>query len=125
MHMRADQKLILRDVRQRPLGQITIGRIEGDLVRGTFAPDAGFAAVARLFRDFEEAVDLQALARVDRLDAAIASLGLFLSSPDGTERLDIRDVQIWSAGSISFRRGVSSSNGFMGSTSANQPAKTS
>jgi hypothetical protein len=125
MQLQAAQKMVLRDGQQRILGEITIERTEGDLILGTFEPAAGFVAVAGLFRDFEEAVNLQALARVDQLDAAIASLGLFLSSPDGAERFDIQDVQIWSDGSISFRRGASSSNGFVGSSSTSQPAKTS
>jgi hypothetical protein len=56
-----------------------------------------------VFRAFEEAVNSQALAVVDELDAAIATLGLHLRSPDSPQRLDIHDVQIWSDGGITFR----------------------
>jgi hypothetical protein len=125
MQLRADQKIVLRDSQQRPLGQIAVERTENDLVFGQFEPGAGFPAVASLFHDFEEAVNLQALAVVDQLDAVIASLGLYLCSPDGSNCLDIHDVQIGSDGSISFRRGISSRNGLTESKPANQPAKTS
>lgn len=124
MQLRSDQKIELRDSQRRLMGQIIIDRIASDLAFGKFEPGAGFPAVVSLFRAFEEAINLQALALVDQLDTAIASLGLVLSSPDGADCLDIHDVQIWSDGSISFRRGISSSNGFAGSRPAKDPAKS-
>ena len=56
-----------------------------------------------LFRDFEEAVNLQALSVVDELDAAIRALGLYIHLPDDSQRLNVYDVQIWSDGNVSFR----------------------
>jgi hypothetical protein len=103
MHIQAGQVLELTDLQQRPIGQVTIERSEGELLLGDFAPGPAFSAVAQLFRDFEEAVNHQALGVVDRLDAAITALGLHLRKPDGTHHLDVKDVQIWSDGGISCR----------------------
>ena len=57
----------------------------------------------RKFQAFEEAVNSQVLALLDELDAAIAALGLHVASPDGSQCFDVRDIQIWSDGGITFR----------------------
>jgi hypothetical protein len=103
MPVQAGQVLPLRDVQQRPVGEIRIERREGNLVFGRFVPGPAFQAVEHLFRAFEEAVNLQALSRVEELDAAIAALGLHLCRPEGTPGLAIQDVQIWSDGGATFR----------------------
>lgn len=103
MPFQAGQVLDLFDAQERRVGRMTVARREGDLLFGRFAPGPAFAAVAQLFRDFEEAADAQALSVVDQLDAAIAALGLSLGPPDGSQRLDIQDVQIWNEGEITCR----------------------
>jgi hypothetical protein len=62
-------------------------------------------AVERLFEEFEEAVNLQALRLVDELDTEIAALGLYLRTPDGLQRMEIHDVQIWSDGDVTCQLG--------------------
>ncbi len=103
MRLRGGQVARLTDGKRRQLGQITVEGRENDLIVGGFVPGSAFPVVERLFRDFEAAVDAQALSVVEQLDAAIAALGLHLCFPDGSQRVDIHDVQIWSDGGISFR----------------------
>jgi hypothetical protein len=105
MQLHAEQTIDLIDGEGRQVGRIVIERSEDDLVFGKFIPGPAFPAVQHLFREFEEAVDLQALSVVDELDAAIAALGLHLRSPDSSQRVEIRDVQIWSDGGITCRVG--------------------
>ncbi len=93
----------LLDVQQQHIGQMRIERQEDDLLVGTFVPGPAFPSVEQLFRDFEEAVDVQALHVVDELDAAIAALGLHLRWPGTSEPMAIQDVQIWSDGAITCR----------------------
>ena len=80
-----------------------IERHEDELIFGTFVPGPAFPSVEQLFRDFEEAVDVQALHVIDKLDAAITALGLHLHWPSVSESIDVQDVQIWSDGSITCR----------------------
>lgn len=103
MQLRAGQVAQLADRRRRQVGEITIECRENDLITGNFEPSPAFLTVEQLFRDFEEAVNAQALSVVDELDTAIAALGLHLRSPDGSQRINIHDVQIWSDGGISCR----------------------
>ena len=105
MQLHAEQTVHLIDAEGRQVGQIVIERSEDKLVFGKFTPGPTFPAVQHLFREFEEAVDLQALSVVDELDAAIDALGLHLRSPDGSQRVEIHDVQIWSDGGITCRLG--------------------
>ena len=105
MQLRAEQIVGLVDAEQRQIGQMRIERQEDDLIFGTFIPGPAFRSVEQLFRDFEEAVDAQALHAIDELDTAIATLGLHLRCPDVMESIAIRDVQIWSNGSITCRLG--------------------
>jgi len=105
MHVNARENgdpLELVDAQNRILGQIAIERADAELVCGSFAPSPSFAAVETLFRDYEEAVNVQSLAAVDELDAQIARLGLSVVLRTGP-RINISDVQIWSDGAISFR----------------------
>jgi len=103
MKLYAEQMVYLIDLQQRQIGQITIERNEEDLIFGKFVPGSDFSIVESLFQDFEEAVSLQALSVVDELDAKIAALGLHLSTPDGSQRIEIHDVQIWSDGDITCK----------------------
>lgn len=103
MQLRAKQIVDLVDAEQRQIGQMRIERQEDDLICGTFVPGPAFPSVERLFRDFEAAVDVQALHVIDELDAAIATLGLHLRCPDVMEPIAIRDVQIWGEGGITCR----------------------
>jgi hypothetical protein len=79
----------------RQICQITIERNEENLILGKFVPSPDFSAIEHLFEDFEEAVNLQALSVVDELDTKIVALGLYLRTPDGLQRIEIHDVQIW------------------------------
>ena len=103
MQQRAEPIVDLMDTQQRHIGQMQIEHQEDDLLVGTFVPGPGFPSVKRLFRDFEEAVDVQALHVIDELDAAIAALGLYLRRPDVAEPIAIQDVQIWSDGGMTCR----------------------
>src|SRR5690242_12398846 len=103
MSTQTESRFQIVDSRQRHVGDIAIERSEGSLVFGKFAPERAFSEVEQLFREFEEAANLQALHRIDELDAAIAALGLHLRSLDGAQELAIRDVQIWSDGAITCR----------------------
>ena len=103
MQQRAEPIVDLMDTQQRHIGQMHIERQEDDLLVGTFVPGPAFSGVKQLFRDFEEAVDVQALHVIDELDAAIAALGLYLPWPDVPEHMAIQDVQIWSDGGMTCR----------------------
>jgi hypothetical protein len=105
MHLQAEHnndKLELVNAQNESLGQIAVERAENGLVTGAFAASPFFVAVEQIFRDYEEAVNLQSLSVVDELDRQIALLGLGVALPDGP-RVDVEDVQIWSDGAISFR----------------------
>jgi hypothetical protein len=103
MQLRAEQIVDLVDAEQRHIGQMRIERQEDDLIFGTFIPGPAFHTVEPLFREFEEAADVQALHVIDELDTAIAALGLRLRCLNILEPIEIRDVQIWSNGSITCR----------------------
>jgi hypothetical protein len=97
------QTVYLVTAEGQKIGLIVIERNEGDLIFGSFIPSSAFSAVQSLFRDFEEAANLQALSVIDELDAAIRTLGLYICLPDDSQHIVIDDVQIWSDGSISFK----------------------
>ena len=80
-------RLQLFDAHERLIGEMVLERREDKLLFGEFTPSSAFSNVAHLFQQFEEAVNLQALGKVDELDAAIGSLGLFLRSPNGSQKL--------------------------------------
>lgn len=103
MTRQAQAKFQLLDAHQRQVGEMVIERSDQKLLFGKFVPGRAFADLKHLFRQFEEAVNFQALRKVEELDAAIGALGLYLRSPDGSQELAIRDVQIWSDGSITCR----------------------
>jgi hypothetical protein len=111
MQPQAGRTLELLDARQRRIGQLTVEGGEDDLLVGRFVPGPAFPAVERLFRDFEQAVNAQALRVVDQLDADIGALGLQLRPSEGGERLEIHDVQIWSDGGMSCRLGGVAADG--------------
>ena len=93
----------LMDTEQRQLGQMRIERQDEDLLYGTCVPGPAFPSVEQLFHEFEAAVEVQALRVIETLDATIAALGLHLQWPDAREPIAVRDVQIWSDGSITCR----------------------
>ena len=97
------QTVELVDTKQRRLGQMRIERQEEDLLYGTFAPGPAFPSVEHLFRDFEAAVDVKALAVIETLDAAIAALGLQLFWSETGKLIAVQDVQVWCDGSITCR----------------------
>lgn len=103
MRLEAGQTLQLTDDQRRRLGQFAIESREGDLLCGRFVAGPDYAAVATLFREFEEAVNCQALSVVDELDAALAALHLRLCEPSGSEGIEIQDAQIWSQGDMTCR----------------------
>ena len=108
--------LTLLDGQNRPLGQVEIERVEGDLLLGKFQARPEFAAVAQLFHEFEEAANSQGLALVEKLDRTIAALGLTLRLPDGSRSVDIYDVQIWRDGAITCRAPTFGETGWNGRT---------
>jgi hypothetical protein len=93
----------LLDAHQRQVGKMVVERNEDTLLFGRFTPGTAYADVQHLFREFEDAVNCQALPQIDKLDAAIDGLGLHLRSADGSRQLAIKDVQIWSDGGITCR----------------------
>ena len=103
MELQAGQLLELLDAKQRALGQLTLEDRQGDLLLGSFAPGPDFPAVEPLFREFEEAVNAQALSAADRYEAAIGAIGLRLRAPGSSEQMQIKDVQIWRDCGISCR----------------------
>ena len=103
MQQYPEQIIDLLDSQQRQIGQMRVESQEDDLLVGTFVPGPAFPRVEQLFRDFEEAVNAQALHVIDDLDAAIAALGLHLCWPDAREPIAIQDVQIWSDGGMTCR----------------------
>ena len=103
MHLGVGHMLELVDTHHQPLGSIQIMRQEGTLLFGMFQPGVAFAHVAQLFRDFEAAVEVQALYAIEALDTAIGALGLHLHDPASLEAIAITDVQIWSDGGMTFR----------------------
>jgi hypothetical protein len=103
MTRQTEERFQLLDAHHRQVGEVVVERRGENLLFGEFIADRAFSDLADLFRAFEEAVNLQALRKVDELDAAIAALGLYLRSPDGSQEIAIRDVQIWSDGGITCR----------------------
>jgi hypothetical protein len=103
MQLQIEQVVHLVDRQEQQLGQIEIERREENLIFGRFVPGPAFPAVQHFFQEFEEAVNLQALSVIDELDTAIAALGLHLHTPSDSQRIEARDVQIWSDGSITCR----------------------
>ena len=103
MQLQAKQTIDLVTAEKRLLGQVVIERSEGDCFLGSFTPRSAFSVAQPLFRDFEEAVNLQALSVVDDLDKAIRALGLHICLSDDSQPVAVEDVQIWSDGKISFK----------------------
>lgn len=123
MELHAGQVLELLDAQHHVLGQLIVEGREEQLLLGRFMPGPGFPAVDRLFRDFEEAANAQALAVLDDHDAAIAALGLWLREPGGSEKMDVKNVQIWSDGGISCRIGSSIAGTLNGKAQAATPVE--
>ena len=76
MQLHVKQIVDLVDAEQRQIGQMRIERHEGDLILGKIVLGPAFPHVQQLFRDFEKAVEVQALGVIDQLDESIASVGL-------------------------------------------------
>ena len=94
MPLDPQQTVRLIDSDGRHLGDVSLARIEGNRVFGRFSRGQDFAAVEALFRDWEEAVNDQMFTLVDRLSGEIDRLRLRLTSPDGSEQLQLCDVQL-------------------------------
>ena len=105
MQVQVEQVVQLVDRQGQQLGQIEIERREENLIFGRFVPGPAFSTVQPLFQEFEEAVNLQVLSVIDKLDTAIAALGLQVHTPGASQCLEAHDVQIWSDGSITYRVG--------------------
>jgi hypothetical protein len=117
--------LILMDAQHRLLAYALLESNTADLLTGAWRPGPDYAAVESLFRDFEEAVNSQSLAAVERLDAAISNLGLSLALPDRKEHQPIHDVQIWSDGGFSCRPGTPVGPSLNGMSAARSAGSTS
>src|SRR5438132_140665 len=117
----AEQTLDLVDAQERRLGQISIERSEGLVVFGRWTPGPDFGEVASLFRDFEAAADSQALSVVDQIERSIAALVLRLQSPNSSESVEVRDVQSWSDGGVTFRPCAPAGNGRNGAQTRSEP----
>jgi len=91
------------DGKWKNVGEVQIGNKEDKLLTGKFISNPNFPLVEELFRQWEEAVDVQELSTVDQLDKQIAALGLQLYSPEHRQSIKIHDVQIWSDGGFSCR----------------------
>ena len=72
MQLHVKQIVDLVDAEQRQIGQMRIERHEDDLILGKFVPGPAFPNVQQLFRDFEEAVEVQALHVINQLDANVS-----------------------------------------------------
>ncbi len=103
MQLQAGQIFLLTDAEKHQLGRVAVEKCEKGVIFASFSPAEAFSSVRQLFREFEEAVEAQALAVVDELDRRIAALGLKLYSPDGSRVTNIHDVQIWSDGEVTFQ----------------------
>jgi hypothetical protein len=101
MNLQTGQKLLLVDAQQRILGDVEVEQLDAPLLLARFAPRPQFAAVAQLFRNWEEAADQQSLSVLDQLDTGIAELGLQLIPPYHAAGWAIHDVQIWGDGAMS------------------------
>ena len=80
MAVQTESRFQIIDSQQRHVGDIAIERSEEHLVFGRFTPGRAFSEVEHLFREFEEAANLQAVHRVDELDAV-----MHLRSMDGSQ----------------------------------------
>jgi hypothetical protein len=98
-----EQTGLLTDAAQRQLGTVSTESLTNDLLVGSFTPGPDFAAIEKLFHQFEDAVDAQALSVVDELDVQIAKLHLQLYFPEQTLTVAIHDVQIWRDGGFTCR----------------------
>jgi hypothetical protein len=103
MTFHADQVVTLFDGTNRRIGDLTVERIDNDLLFARIRPGPDFAVAEPLFRAFEEAVELQALKKVDELDGAIAALNLHLVTDDDQQSTSVHDVQVWSDGEMTCR----------------------
>ncbi len=105
MQPQAGETLEVMDGQEQHLGWMALESDDAGLLSGRFTPGPHYAAVQPLFRAFEEAVELQGLSAVDRLDARLASLGLQLRSAINAVPIPVHDVQIWSDGGMTCRVG--------------------
>ena len=115
MQLQKEVMLNLVDAFYRPVGQIMVEEYENDLISGEFVPGPAFGSMENLFLSFEEAVGAQAFSMVDELDAQIAALGLRLYWSSEIPPTEVKDVQIWSDGGVSFQLChdlLASSNGY-------------
>ena len=91
------------DGRARRIGRFHIDAVEPTYVGGTFSAGADYGDVERLFTDFAEAAEAQALKIADDCMSVIDALDLRLIDTHGNTEVRIHDLQIWSDGNASFR----------------------
>jgi hypothetical protein len=84
----------LTEAQGRMLGRVSIQRIEGNRVFGSFAPEADYASVRAVFKALEEAANDQLFDEADRLSQQIDRFGLRLLGANAAEQLIVCDVQI-------------------------------
>lgn len=126
MILQPGQVLPLTDTQGRQLGQVTVERQEAGQLLGSFTPGPAFAEIEPLFREFEELANDQVLSLLDAVDASIDALGLRLRLAEGSNTLEVHDVQLWSDGGISCKlRGsaVPGVNGVTEVSSATEPER--
>ena len=97
------QVLTLLDGQTRRIGDIAIEGLEDNLLFARMRTGPDFAIAEPLFRAFEEAVELQALKKVNDLVAEIRAMELQRVSADGKHTVPIHNVQVWSDGRMTCR----------------------
>jgi hypothetical protein len=120
MQPQIGQVLVLLDARRQPLGRLTVDHLEGNLLAGRFEPEAAFSAVEYHFRAFEEAVNMQAFAKLDEIDRSISALGLQVEPAGASQTWPVTDVQLWSDGNFSCRVGAPGANALNGTPAVQQ-----
>lgn len=114
MTLTANQIVKLTDGVGRDIGSLTVERIDGDLLLGTFTSGVDYLNVQKVFDGFAEAVEYGALSVVDSFDKQIAALGIRVSLGDWT--VPAHDVQIYPDGAASCRIPLATFNGVSSTT---------
>ena len=99
----------MTDSNGRDLGTLSVERVEGELLLGTFTPGADYPAVRSIFDGFAEAVEYGALSVVDDFDRRISALGIRVTLGDRV--MPAHDVQIYPDGAASCRVPLTGLNG--------------
>src|SRR5438132_9144346 len=103
MPFRIGQAVEVTDGRSRRIGRFEIDAVEPDVMCGTFAHGQDYEQVERLFTEFAEAAEAQALGVAERCMGLVDALDLRLIDPESEERVQVEDFQIWGDGNASCR----------------------